>query len=192
MNPTNCTDLQKCVGDLTAEAISNDLPAFQSYLESSPVIEDSTNFDQCSQAREYFGFQGSYINDVNVCGEIEQLKYTNDFGFLDRFFGQGAEEDVPSLATADEFSLTPINRSGTQSKVVQNGVKWRATNFALTTTLEFLTNVRDASVDVECMADLTGMVQSICAMAQNLVYFTLFAVVSVLSMVSKILSHSVL
>jgi hypothetical protein len=76
--------------------------AFANYLASSPTIGDAMNRNQCGKSREYFGFDELFINDEQICEDIEQLKYIKDFDFLNDFFKQGSDivrepDNVPEL-----------------------------------------------------------------------------------------------
>ena len=52
------------------------------------------------------------MNDMQICEDIEQLKFSNDFDFLDEFFKQGS--DVATTGgdgEAPELNLIPPDRS---------------------------------------------------------------------------------
>jgi hypothetical protein len=89
---------------MTEEAKLEKRDPFVIYLEGSPNITDTTNHVECGNARKYFGFDENFINDKQICEDIEQLKYSRDFDFLQAFFGQGADEppgdDPPDLTPA--------------------------------------------------------------------------------------------
>ena len=38
------------------------------------------------RARQYFGYDESFLNDQAICDEIDELRFSKDFTFLDEFF----------------------------------------------------------------------------------------------------------
>jgi hypothetical protein len=107
---STCKDLKDCIEEKIKTANATDNFAFKEYLIQAPNITDPTDVHQCGRVRGYFGFDELFINDQQVCEDIEQLKDSRDFEFLNEFFKQGSEkakgpEVVPGLA------LTPPDRS---------------------------------------------------------------------------------
>ena len=73
-------------------------------------MTDTTDRTQCGRVRGYFGFDELFINDEQVCEDIEQFKYTKDFDFLNEFFNLGS--DLPgSPSGAPALTMTPPDRS---------------------------------------------------------------------------------
>ena len=108
----NCGVLQGCLADLVEEARSEKRFAFEQHLLSAPKIEDPENREQCQMTRMYFGFDENFINDRQICEDVEQLRFAKDFEFLNEFFNQGSDVaagggsgDVPAL------NLIPPDRS---------------------------------------------------------------------------------
>ena len=101
----NCINAQK------AWAESENRPAFAVYLGDAPEIKDATNPNQCSGARQYFGVHPLMVNDRQVCDDMEQLRFTRDFSFLDEFYGMGENSpddvDLSKLVTP-ELALIEI------------------------------------------------------------------------------------
>ena len=85
-NPVDCTVLQDCIQEYI-DLASEDQVAFKEYLESAPAISDPTDSIDCGMAREYFGYEDSYTNDADICENIEEFQYTDDFTILDNLFG---------------------------------------------------------------------------------------------------------
>jgi hypothetical protein len=81
----DCSDLKVCVARLR----DHNNRAFAQYVNASPNIGYPKDPFQCGRAREYFGFQENFINDEQICEDIEQLTLTRDFAILDTFFNQG-------------------------------------------------------------------------------------------------------
>jgi hypothetical protein len=151
--PTNCADLQVCVQEHFEVAnVTEGQEAFAWYLAKAPEIEDPTDFRQCGEARQYFGFDEYFIHDVQICADLGQLRFSKDFDFLNEFFGQG--EAVPEgggilelvppdrgksvhlpqhlcghrFHIAAKFTLVlPFSfpTAVSESKPVQKGAKWR-------------------------------------------------------------------
>ena len=100
---------------MIAEAGSSE--GFKAYLNNAPNIEDSSDPTQCGNLRKYFGFDENYIYDSGICMDIDQLKSTPDFRFLDTFFnqgsggGSGSQETPPVQVTMPPFVLEKIDRS---------------------------------------------------------------------------------
>ena len=95
-NPTDCSVLQACIGDLSVEARTTS-PAYATYLEAAPNITDSTDYEQCAATRMFFGFDPDFINDIQICDDIEQLRFSRDFMFLATFTGQGTDLEPEPL-----------------------------------------------------------------------------------------------
>jgi len=68
----------------------------------------------------------------------------------------------------EPFELEEIDDSSSESGPVQNGQAWRGTNFALGTGVDIAKDVGAAIEGKECPADLTGVVQTVCAGILNL------------------------
>ena len=120
MNPTDCSVLRDCIADMKADAVAENLPAFKAYLDGAPNINHPTVHDECARARNYFGFEDFYINDDGICGDIEQLKLSKNFDFLEEFFNQGSDSggegddgcpDPAPPATVEHFVLDSIDES---------------------------------------------------------------------------------
>ena len=120
-NPTDCTILQDCIADLmTTFRDQPRLQAFTMYLGAAPNITDPADYDQCGSTREFFGFDAGFINDDQICDDIEQLRFSRDFQFLEDFFGvgsgssggsEGPPEDIPPpAAEVPPLSLTMPER----------------------------------------------------------------------------------
>jgi len=105
--PDNCTALQACVEDYEYWGGNNTRPAYAAYLSEAPAITDPTDRSQCIATREYFGFDGSFINDGQICDDIHQLRFTRDFLFMESFFNVGSE---PGGATKSNSSTVVVPR----------------------------------------------------------------------------------
>jgi hypothetical protein len=55
---------------------------------------DPTDPNACGRAREYFGFDANFVNDNQICTDVNQFKNTKDFEFLEEFFKQGGDSEV--------------------------------------------------------------------------------------------------
>lgn len=109
----DCSLLQECVNEMATEADAEGRLAFEQYLLGAPNITDPTNRHQCGKVRGYFGFDEFFVNDVQICEDIEQLKFARDFDFLNEFFakGSGGEEGSDSGGSTPELALIPPDRS---------------------------------------------------------------------------------
>jgi hypothetical protein len=90
---SDCTELMDCVGEMTISATDDNRTAFATYLKSSPNITNPVDPYECGRAREYFGFDESFVNDDQICEDVKQFTNTRDFAFLDEFFDQGGKAD---------------------------------------------------------------------------------------------------
>jgi hypothetical protein len=105
---TDCTDLQVCVDDYRG----SENRAFAGYVNTSPNITDVTDPFECGRAREYFGFQDNFINDLQICEDIGQLALTKDFEILNEFFNQGSSGPPGESPNGDgPVLLSPIMRT---------------------------------------------------------------------------------
>jgi hypothetical protein len=119
---TNCTVLKDCVKTYHVDAVNDDRSAFATYLEGMPggdyltpancanatdpakyCAEDWLDPDLCGNAREYFGFDATFVNDQQICSDINQFQNTRDFLFLEEFFKQGSDSEVEI-----EFGVPPL------------------------------------------------------------------------------------
>lgn len=89
-NPTDCSALQSCIADDKVWATAEQRAAFVQYLGDAPLITNPRDSDECGKTREYFGYDAFFLNDVQICDDIYQLRYSRDFSFLDDFFAQGS------------------------------------------------------------------------------------------------------
>lgn len=102
--PPDCTILRDCVQDYITEA--GESSVFGTYLKAAPEIKNPNDLRDCGRAREYFGFEESFINDKQICEDVKQLQYTKDFEFLNDFFGNG-----PVSTLTPGGLLSPPDRS---------------------------------------------------------------------------------
>ena len=91
---------------MKTEAEAEGLFAFAEYLAMSPKIKDTSDSYQCGQARVYFGFDESFINDEAICSDVEQLRFSKDFEVLQEFFKQGDNSDGASGPTTEREPKT--------------------------------------------------------------------------------------
>lgn len=92
-NHNPCDDLKSCIETEIAWAKGNNRSTYEAYLNDAPSLNDTESADQCGMTREYFGHQDGFINDLQVCDDIQQMKHSRDFAFLDGFYGQGSGGD---------------------------------------------------------------------------------------------------
>ena len=126
-NADDCSTLKDCVADNIIEAQNMDLFAYEQYLNASSSISD------CGKLRNYFGFDEFFINEEAICEDVDQLKYSKDFDFLNEFFGQGSdggsgggdptdippappELEVPQMADFDVLDEVNTGKFGTPSR----------------------------------------------------------------------------
>lgn len=113
-NPVDCSELRKCVNEYKVDT-KDKHPAFFEYLALAPKLEDPTDSKQCGKTREHFGFEETFVNDVQICQNIEQLRFERDFTFSDDFFSQGqalpAEEEDNAPKAVPELKLRAPDHS---------------------------------------------------------------------------------
>ena len=127
-NADDCSTLKDCVADNIIDAQNMDLFAYEQYLNASSSISD------CGKLRNYFGFDEFFINEEAICEDVDQLKYSKDFDFLNEFFGQGSaggsgggdptdippappELEVPQMAEFDVLDEVDTSKFGTLSRI---------------------------------------------------------------------------
>ena len=202
-NPSDCSVLKTCIDTFVQQHAAQ--PLFVEYLKSAPKIMDSSKYDQCGRTRNFFGFDEDFIHDQAICDDVEQLRFSKDFLFLEQFFGgapAGQNGTTPSCPTPpatapvtaatlppapamEPLVLAKINRDSSSKGPVKNGQAWRSTNFALDTALGLAMDIHEAWVDLKCPADPTGTSTTICASILNGGAFIFQAVVISLRVVSK-------
>ena len=99
-NPVDCSALSACVEDMKNNALETNQAVFEAYLNLMPNITDPLNADHCGKAREYFGFDATFINDDTVCAEVDELRHSRDLDWMDEFFGQGTSETTAPGGTS--------------------------------------------------------------------------------------------
>ena len=107
----DCSPLRSCMQSLAEEAKAEGKFAFEQYLRRAPAIDDPHDQHQCGRARGYFGFDELFINDHQICEDVEQLKFARDFDFMDDFFKQGSDLEQAEDEDAPELVLVPPDRS---------------------------------------------------------------------------------
>lgn len=106
---TDCSDLKTCIETDIADSDSS--PAYKSWLEGAPTIDDTTDASQCGTTRQFFGYDEMFINDAAICAEIRELRHTRNFEHLNSFFGDdsaGAYNGAGSTASDYAAGFTPI------------------------------------------------------------------------------------
>ena len=73
-----------------------------------------------------------------------------------------------------------------QAGPVQSGTAWSSTNFALGQINDIFNDAVDAINSVECPDDLTGIVQTVCALFKNTLYLVLKTIYVVFRTVSNV------
>ncbi|CAB9501422.1 activity domain protein [Seminavis robusta] len=197
--PTDCTELRECLSKEVAWAKDNDMFAYEKYLNDAPNnFTDTTSAKECGLLRAYFGFDETFINDKQVCRDVEQLKHTRDFAFLDEYFSQGSSEELGGgggeecnceVPSKPELVFTAPDRTWSSSKPVVNGQTWKATNFALKNSKEALTFAKGSTDAFKC-PEGPFYIQNICMAIQNVSSALLGAILLVLEKVVAISEHT--
>jgi hypothetical protein len=124
------------------------LIGYAQYLDNYPNITSPTNAKQCGNAREYFGFDAHFLNDDQVCEDIYQLRFTDDFDFLNEFFNQGSSGNT-NLCSGDASCLLQSPDLDFDSFVLK-GKQWRSANFALAQIAQGLADAFDLAGNLDC------------------------------------------
>lgn len=140
LNPTDCSALQTCIEEFKIRAAEKNSTAFLEYLQIAPNVTDFNDPNQCGETREYFGFATTFVNDRQICADIDQLSGSRDFEFLNEFFAQGEdaaaelpkEPETPDLEAppVPALELDPPSRIQSRSKSVRNNMAWAAKEFS--------------------------------------------------------------
>jgi hypothetical protein len=116
-SPVNCGELKTCTDQLYADALSEGKKGLAAYLRLMPNITDTGSQAQCGQAREYFGFDEFFINDVQICEDVYQLRYSRDFGWISEFFGDSDIDAGPGgAAQFSEVEVVSVGGSTQSAK----------------------------------------------------------------------------
>jgi hypothetical protein len=171
--PQDCSDLEVCVGLYSEYAKEENLIGYAQYLEDYPTITNTTNSKQCGDAREYFGYDPDFLNDAHICDDIFQLRYTEDFDFLNEFFNQGTNTN-PTICDGNAPSclLTEPTPEDEFSSPILKGKQWRSSNFAIGQISQLLYDGYDYAGNLECPA--TPIVTVACTALKNLVVTVFF------------------
>jgi hypothetical protein len=81
-------------------------------------------------ARQYFGFDENFLDDKKICADIEQLRFTKEFSFLDEFFNQGSGGAVSNCAGGgvECFLKAPAGDDTIPCNGAKGGKAWRVVN----------------------------------------------------------------
>jgi hypothetical protein len=82
----------------------NENLALFDFLKAAPEVNNSTSSYECGQLREYYGFDEDYPIDDDICVDINFLKDSDDFRFINRY-NKGHKEDPdkhPDLIVPDK------------------------------------------------------------------------------------------
>lgn len=150
-NPADCSRLKDCLANQEVWAGAEQELGFLKYLQTAPKIHDAENVEECGQTREYFGFLSTFMNDDQICEDVEQLRFSDDFAFLNEFLGQGSPDEDDSLLESGEqkgdvppLVLQKPSRKASSTDNVQNAGDWEKTNFGLEQVLSASEAFRDA------------------------------------------------
>ncbi|CAB9517870.1 expressed unknown protein [Seminavis robusta] len=172
--PSDCVELISCIAKEVTWAKQHKMAAYEYYLKEAPTnFTDTTSTKDCGLLRAFLGFDES---DKQICRDVEQLKHTRDFAFLDEFFSQGSTEvdggkgdeckcEVPPRP---ELVFTKPDRAVSKSKPVKNGKAWRATNHLVDTVGKALQFSKDVIDNFVCPEDFTGAIKTFCAVGKNI------------------------
>jgi hypothetical protein len=72
---------------------------FNEYLQASPSVTDPTSPAQCGELRRYYGFNPLFINDRQICEDVEQVGSSAGRLFAGFSFGGSAG------STGDDVTL---------------------------------------------------------------------------------------
>ena len=82
----------------------------------------------CRSAREYFGFEEDFIDDEQICDDVDQLRFSRDFDFINEFYGGsggGDDDDGAGTCGPESFDLvaclSPPDTSSSTTGPVLNG-----------------------------------------------------------------------
>lgn len=181
-NPADCLVLKDCVANSIIEAENSGQVAFAKYLETSPLIEDPRDPFECGCARQYFGFEPTYTNDIGICENLQTLRYVKSFAVLDDLMDDSDADssdcddcmDAPGPDTA--LPLVPFleltdpakNPEKSEAGPVKNGLQWRSTNFVFLQAATTLEEIFDQTNAFECFSnDPIGAGEAVCKGTKN-------------------------
>lgn len=171
--PRDCTDLLTCVDGLKGEVnpengnADANLALFD-FLNTAPEVLSASSSYECGQLREYFGFDSDYPIDEDICADIDLLKDSDEYGFINRY-NSGTQEDKPN---PDAVLFTPEIPSFTSNE----GFKWREANFALSQVTLTLRELHDYISNLECPCTPAVADGLLCTIAKNAIMTPALAV----------------
>jgi len=199
----NCEDLRICIenikngkieinGEVESDNDIND--GFKSYLTNAPALTSQTTKKKrsCTATREYFGFQGNFIDDSKICKSIWRMRNKKEFAALadnidkENNNGKGKNSKKPEGWKEGYLDLTPVARDTSQSTAFQNEADWAKANFALQQIVNGIQVVYDLVDNFECPEDFTGILKSICATVKNALLGILLTIIFVSQMIIDI------
>ncbi|CAB9523816.1 expressed unknown protein [Seminavis robusta] len=116
--PRTCLPLLDCMASEISWGEQKGKKAYADYIRNAPEVKDPTDFKECGAYREYFGFDGEYPKDSEICEDVQFLRNNKDFDDLDAFAATThesatitpqAETINPQGATAAPFSNAPVS-----------------------------------------------------------------------------------
>ncbi|CAB9517957.1 expressed unknown protein [Seminavis robusta] len=191
----NCARLKKCIQKYIQDAEDEGKPAFKTYLESAPKIEDSTEQEQCGKARRYFGFDALFVNDNQICEDIEQLKFTRNFDDLNEFFGSGSsasKQDLPeedSNGNVPKLILKGPDRSVSTGKMAKGDTDMKWTIFGMQTAEQAMQARMDYLANLKCPCDTLCILDNVCGEIKNMALSVFQGLLMILSNILNIASN---
>ena len=76
INQQDFLPLVKCIREEIEIAEYCNQKSYASYLQMSPNITDTENERKCRLGRDYFGYEGNFINDEQICDNIAQVSFS--------------------------------------------------------------------------------------------------------------------
>jgi hypothetical protein len=97
----NCTDVNGTASN----------SGFNEYLKLAPTVTDATDPEQCGKLRGFFGFSALFVNDEQICEDIEQIGSSAGSLFNGFSFGNsgGSKGDAVTLDKPESRKYT-LNR----------------------------------------------------------------------------------
>lgn len=172
----DCSELRNCIEnfkagkDMVGAFEKKPSDAFFLYLNSTVLAEkDVKDKDTCYEAREHFGFQGSFIQDEKICRKVWRLRNNKDFEHVSENMNK-KKNDGAKGTDSGSLRLTSPTTEKSDSDVFKSEQTWNEANFGLQQVVNGIMLVIDIFEAFECPEEITGAVKTICALTKNAIY----------------------
>ncbi|CAB9522469.1 unknown protein [Seminavis robusta] len=189
--PRDCSSLIRCVQSEIDWAKQNNKNGYKKYLTTAPQVAKRDSLSECGSVREYFGFHKNYPNDHEICDDLKDLRTNHHFAHTDKSSSNKEGNKKTSYATVTLAKQAELSEPDKPDTTDAEFSKLDSQVSALTVTITGLQQVSDIAGFLECPADFTGAVQTVCAAVKNVASVIAVVASSVMQVIANTVDDSI-